>query len=297
MWLFSVALAAMPPHVDLDDVGRYEDNAERLLDMPRGCWEWVGEARWDWDVGRWGGSRGTAIFAGQTQDGLWDDVALEPMGELVRERRHDQVRRVYDAKEARFAPLVGRFKGARVTVAGQGGRNRTEADLEENAEAANILREALSRVSGDAYTSYLEWDDARQGVVLHRSVSLAPSDSQQVEFVVFFPDGGDLPTSLDLLFPSKFRTGRLPRWTIRDAQVHIRGAISGGRVFPTSEAFTFGFGIFGFRFHGAQTVRYRKVTRCYVAPPPPLELPATLPAPVPTVTTPGTTAGEGLPAR
>ncbi|MEZ5397974.1 MAG: hypothetical protein R2724_35125 [Bryobacterales bacterium] len=295
MWLFSVALAAMPPDVDLDDVGRYEDNAERLLDMPRGCWEWVGEARWDWDVGRWGGSRGTAVFAGRTEDGLWGDVALEPMGELVRDR-NSPARRVYDAKEARFAPLVGRFRGARVSVAGTTGQNRTEADLQENAEAANILREALSRVSGDAYTSYVEWDDERHGVVLHRAVTLAPQDSQQIEFVVFFPDGGDLPSALDLSFPPKFRTGRLPRWTIRDAQVHIRGAISGGRVFPTSEAFTFGFGIFGFHFHGAQTVRYRKVTRCWLAPPPPMELPTTMPTKTaPAV--PGTTAGEGLPTR
>lgn len=263
MWLLSTALAAMPPDVDLDDVGKWEDAAERLLDMPEGCWEWVGEARWDWDVGRWGGSRGNAVFAGSTEGGLWSDVELEPLGEMRREDRNRQEIRVYDAREARFAPLVGRFRGARVTVAGQGGRNRTEADLEQNAEAANILREALSRVSGEAYTSTAEWDDARGGVVLHRAVALAPRDNQYVDFRVFFPDGGELPTSLDLLFPSRFRTGRLPRWTIRDAEVHIRGTISGERVFPTSEAFTFGFGILGFRFHGAQTVRYRRVTRCY----------------------------------
>jgi hypothetical protein len=270
MWILATAaIAAMPPGVDLDDIGRWEDNAELLLDLPQGCWEWVGEARWDWDVGRWGGSRGNAVFVGRTREGTWGSVHLEPQGEITRDGRDPEVR-VYDATEARFAPLVGEFLGARVTVASAGGRNRTEADLAENAEAANILREALSRVTGEAYSSSVAWDDTRGGVVLHRSVSLAKGDRQQIDFSVFFPDGGTLPTSLDLKFPTTFRTGRLPRWTIRDAEVHVRGVVSRGEVFPTSEAFTFGFGIFGFRFHGAQTVKYRRVTRC---PPPPVPTP------------------------
>lgn len=280
MWFASFAFAAMPPDVDIDDIGQWEDAAERLLDLPSGCWEWVGEAKWDWDVGRWGSSRGDAVFAGRTEAGTWGDVALEPLGELRQDSRHGATVRVYDAREARFAPLVGKFSGSRVTVAGQGGRNRTEADLEDNAEAANVLREALSRVSGDAYSSYAEWDDARGGVVLHRAVSLAPRDTQQIDFRVFFPAGGDLPTAIDLVFPDTFRTGRFPRWTIRDAQVHIRGAISNGEVFPTSEAFTFGFGLLGFRFHGAQTVRYRRVIRCN-APTMPAPAPFGTPEPAP----------------
>jgi hypothetical protein len=267
MWsLLSVALAAMPPEVDLNDVERWEIPAERLLELPRGCWEWVGEARWDWDVGRWGGSRGTAVFAGRTVDGVWGSVLLKPLGEIVREGR-DPEKKVYDAKEARFAPLVGRFQGARVTVAGPDGsaekdKNKTEADLGENAEAANVLRIALDRLGGDAYSSYASWDEERGGVVLHRAVSLAEKDTQQIEFAVFFPSGDTQPSSLELTFPAVFRTGRLPRWTIRDGQVHIRGTISGGQVFPTAEAFSFGFGFLGFRFHGAQTVKYRKVSRC-----------------------------------
>ncbi|MEQ1508697.1 MAG: hypothetical protein ABMB14_41100 [Myxococcota bacterium] len=282
IWLLSHALAAMPPEVNLEDLGPWEDNAERLLDLPDGCWEWVGEAKWDWDVGRWGGSRGDAVFAGQTAEGTWGDVALSPMGELRREKGDLVAVRVYDAKEARFAPLVGKFRGARVTVSGGLGRNKTEADLAENAEAANVLREALARVSGDAYSSYAEWDDGRGGVVLHRAVSLAPRDSQQIDFQVFFPRGGTLPTQLDLRFPDTFRTGKLPRWTIREAEVHVRGAIKGDEVFPTSEAFTFGFGILGFRFHGAQTVRYRRVTRCYIPQGPLLEpVPGPAAAPVP----------------
>src|SRR5687768_16599351 len=117
MWmvLTVAAGAAMPPDVNLDDVLRWESAAERLLEMPGGCWEWVGEAKWDWDVGRWGGSRGDAVFAGRTRDGTWGSVHLEPMGELL-EGEQAPLTPVYDATEARFAPLVGKFEGARVTV-------------------------------------------------------------------------------------------------------------------------------------------------------------------------------------
>lgn len=263
MWSFLAAVAfagPKPDAVDLNDVLSWESAAEILLEMPSGCWEWVGDAKWDWYVGRWGGSRGNAVFAGRTRDGTWGSVHLEPLGERLVGEDAPLVE-VYDAKEARFAPLVGRFKGARVTVEGAG-ENKTEADLEKNAAAANVLRVALDRFMDDAYTSDARWDDERNGVVLHRSGTLAKGDKQQVDYLVFFPEGGLLPTGIDILFPEVFRTGRFPRWTIRDAAVHIRGAISGDRVFPTSEAFDFGFGILGFRFHGAQTIRYRRVTRC-----------------------------------
>src|SRR5688500_3024112 len=113
--LLSSALAAMPPDVDLADVGRWEDAADRLLAPPPGGGEWVGEVAWDWDVGRVGGSRGSAVFAGRTVEGVWGSILLRPLGELVREESGETVR-VYDAREARFAPLVGRFQGGQVTV-------------------------------------------------------------------------------------------------------------------------------------------------------------------------------------
>jgi hypothetical protein len=276
MWflLADVVLAGpLPESVDLDDVLAWEGAAETLLEMPAGCWEWVGEAKWDWYVGRWGGSRGDAVFAGRTRDGTWGSVHLQPLGEQMVGEGAPLVE-VYDASEARFAPLVGRFEGARVTVAGAG-ENQTEADLEKNAAAANVLRVALDRFMEDAYTSDTRWDESRNGVVLHRSISLAVGDRQQVDYSVFFPDGELLPSAIDVVFPKVFHTGRFPRWTIRNAEVHIRGTVNGNRVFPTSEAFTFGFGILGFKFHGAQTLRYRRVTRCDrsapaepVAPPP-----------------------------
>lgn len=273
MWALSaVALAGAPAGVDLEDLDRWEDAAEHILDLPDGCWEWVGEASWDWDVGRFGSSRGDVAFAALTRDGEWSEVELKPLGEVVRERRSD-VELLQYSQDPRFAPLVGRLKGARVTVAGAP-VDAEETKLDENAESSNVLRRVLDRLSGDAYTSWAEWDEPRGGVVLHRSLPLAEGSKEEVAVQVFFPNGDATPSALDVAFPATFAAGRLPRWTIRDAEVHVRAAVSGGRVFPSSEAFKFGFGVLGFRFTGAQTVVYRRVTRCASDAPAPTPAPA-----------------------
>lgn len=261
MFLVAVpAFAAMPPDVDLNDLGRWEDTADLIVDMPGGCWEWVGQGSWDWDVGRFGGSRGDAVFAGRTADGIWGSLLLRPLGEEQWEGK-DLPMRVYDVREARFAPLVGKLVGSRVTVSGPDGKPMDDAGLEENAEATNVLREALDELTGEAYTSWAEWDDLRQGVVLHRSIPLA-SGNGDVAASIFFPGGGTLPTALDLVFPDSFKTGSIPRWTVKNAEVHVRGTIHGGQVFPSSEAFAFDFAVLGWKFHGAQTVSYRHAARC-----------------------------------
>lgn len=280
------AHAAMPPTVDLQDVGRWEDAADLIVEMPRGCWEWVGQGSWDWDVGRFGGSRGDAVFAGRTTDGTWGSILLRPLGEEQWEGK-DLPMRVYDVREARFAPLVGKLVGSKVTVAGPDGKPMDDAGLEENAEASNTLRRVLDELTGEAYTSWAEWDDLRQGVVLHRALPLEGGHGE-ADAAIFFPGGGTLPTALDLTFPDSFKAGSIPRWTIKDAEVHLRGTIHSGQVFPSSEAFSFGFSVFGWKFHGAQTVEYRHAARCSngepVAPDRP-ETPAptdTEPAPTPT---------------
>jgi hypothetical protein len=168
---------------------------------------------------------------------------------------------VYDVREARFAALVGALAGGAVTVAGPDGKPLDHAGLEENAEASNTLRNALDELTGTAYSSWAEWDDLRGGVVLHRMMPLE-AGNDEVAVLIFFPGGGLLPTEVDLDFPDSFRAGSLPRWTVKDAEVHIRGTIHGDKVFPSSETFSFGFAVLGRKFHGAQTVRYRHAARC-----------------------------------
>lgn len=259
--LTGLALAAMPAGIDLQDLSRWEGRSAALLDGPPGCWEVVGKASWNWDWGRWGSSRGDAAFAGRLEGGRWSEIHLAPLGEVVREGRRDEEVRVY-AKEARFAPLLGRLTGGRITVAS--GDEEVELDMEEQAEASNVLRATLERISGPTETSWASWDDASGAVELHRAVPLGDAArAPEAELTVRFPDGDPLPTALDIAFPEHFKAGSWPRrFTIRDAEVHLRGAVAGGRVFPASEAFRFEFGLLGFWGSGAQTIRYAQIRPC-----------------------------------
>ena len=264
--LLSLALAGMPPGVDLEAVDRWDGLAEQLIDGPRGCWEVVGRASWSWDLGRFGGNRGDAAFAGRLVDGEWSEIHLAPMGEIQRARRQAEIR-VY-AEEARFAPLFGRIHGARVTVASD--TQQVEVDPTEQAEASNVLRRVLDRLGGSAITSWAQWDDVRTGVVLHRMIPLGDHGSDEVHVEVFFPGGQELPTSIDASFPPHFRAGRWPRrFRIRGAEVHLRGAVAGQQVFPASEAYRFDFGMFGWWGSGAQTIAYEHIQPCPPSSPQP----------------------------
>jgi hypothetical protein len=283
--LLASASAAPPADLDLQAVQRWENAAETLLDLPKGCWEWVGRASWNWDGGRFGATKGETAFAGRTKEGTWSSVHLEPLGEFQRAGRQDisQEIRVYDAQNARFAPLFGSLAGGQVRVAGAQGEDAEGGDLAENAEASNVLRQALEQIGGDASTSWVEWDDIRKGVLLHRTFPIEQDPREEVAVAVFFPGGGTAPTSLDVTFPEAFKQGRFPRWTVRDAKISMRAQVANDRVYPSSEAFSFTASFLGFQFVGAQTIQYRHAARCPEPPPAPVPAPAT---PVATPETP-----------
>jgi len=279
MWsvLLASALAAMPPDVDLSHLEAWDGAAERLLDGPPGCWELVGKASWDWDLGRFGSSRGDAVFAGRLTDGAWSEVHLAPLGEVVRDRSGTELQ-VYRSA-ARFAPLVGRLADERITVASEEPAE-AEAEAEPEADdatdpddATNVLRSALDRLGGTAITSWAEWDDLAGAVVLHRAVPIGDrARAPEAEVSVRFPSGDPLPASLDVMFPPKFKAGRWPRRvTVRDAEAHVRGTIVAGMVFPATEAFQLTFGALGWSGHGAQTIEYKQIRACPTEAPTPAE--------------------------
>jgi hypothetical protein len=265
-----LALAAVPAHVDLQDLDRWEAGPDQVLDGPSGCWEMVGLATWNWDFGRFGGSRGDALFVGRLDDGVWQEFHLEPLGEVIRDRgRQGTESRVYQLDEPRFAPLVGKITGRRVTLAGsEGAAEEPDSDEEENRSPNNLVRRALDDLGGSVDTAWAQWDADRQGVVLLRSIPMNESSRPPIaELTAFFPGGRDVAVSVDVAFPERFYKGRFPRWRLDDAVVHVRGRPSGDSVFPTAESFSFTFGVFGFSFTGAQTIRYKSAKRCEVPPP------------------------------
>ena len=143
-------------------------------------------------------------------------------------------------------------------------------------------------LSSDASASWAQWDDARGGVVLHRTFPVETDPDLEVQIAVFFPTGGTQPTTLDVTFPVEFKHpfhgGRLFRWKIRDARIALRAHVVNDRIYPSSEAFSFNAKLFGFEFAGAQTIQYRHVARC------PVTAPAPAPADAPTASTPAAPA-------
>ena len=104
-------------------------------------------------------------------------------------------------------------------------------------------------------------------MVLFRSVPIgdgarAPAAEETIQF-----PGGQVPVALDIAFPQTFYVGGLPRYRVSDAVVHVRVRSSGGELFPTSESYKVEFGVLGFTFTGAQTIRYKSARRCAEAPP------------------------------
>src|SRR5690554_4018083 len=107
MWWLALGLAwAQPTEVDPHDVDRYAQQADRLLEGPAGCWELVGEAKWDWDAGRLGANRGSAVFAGRMTDGVWGEFYVRSLGQIVRGRGKNASPTRHYANDLRFIPMV-----------------------------------------------------------------------------------------------------------------------------------------------------------------------------------------------
>ena len=288
-WFAALAMSAMPSHVDLNDLDHWEALADRVLEGPPGCWEIVGKASWNWDGGRFGGTRGDQVFVARLVDGVWQEFRIEALGEVQRERRGAESR-VYVEESARFVPLVGRLDGYRPQVADSGRQTavaeeeKTEREqAQEEREQArrdrqrdrrrerrgdsaqdgprNMLTRFIDRLTGSVVSSWAQWDGERDEVVLYRQFPIQETrlDAEQT---IRFPDGG-APVALDLAFPERF-TARDGIWsmTVRDAEVKVRVRPSGGMLFPTMEAYKFNWTFLGFSGSGAQTITYRSARPC-----------------------------------
>jgi len=259
MWLgilLSVAYSGPPENVDLGLIDKWNDGTEAMLDGTAGCWELVGHARWNWQLGRNGETRGEAVFAGRLESGIWRDFYIHPLGEFSR-RKHRPERLDY-SKERHFAPLIGKLPPR---DSDKNSRNRRS--VEEDESPRNVLRRTLEEVGSMVSTSWATWDDERQGVIYHTSVPLNDGGkSPEVLIQVFFPDGGNWATEQDVIFPERFRLRGSFLPMIEGARVKLRSVIVENTAFPVSESFNFGFRVLGFQLTGAQSIDYKHATRC-----------------------------------
>ena len=246
VWLIAAALAAPPDGVLPEEVGQWAPYWSSIQDGPSGCWEVTGAASWDWDLGRFGITKGGAAFVGRMEDGVWQDFAIRSLGE-TNERPGTPPVRFYPHESMHFAPMVGRL---------------SPEIFDQDRLEDNILEQMLDTLGGPVTTTWSEWNEARQGILLHRSVPVGSGERAEGMLTVLFPDAGTLPTELDLTLDQSFALPDHPAVRIRSGEVHVRGRVVEGQTWPSSEAFSFAASVFGYRVWGAQTIRYQAFRPC-----------------------------------
>lgn len=246
-WLATAALAGPPSPEALEDPYEWVEAADTLLHGPPGCWEVVGEAVWNHDLGQFGFTRGSAVFVGRLVDGVWSELTISSLGEEWKEFREPERFGYRDGEQA-FLPLLGQHP---------------DADDEGNTQPENIVEEVLRELSGNAEYAWATWDAERDAVVLTRVVPIAErANAPEVTMTVTFPRGGTVASHALVTFPERFVVHPMPPVVIRNARVELRGKQVGDAMFPSAEAYSAELRVLGFRFNSAQTIRYRNVVRC-----------------------------------
>jgi hypothetical protein len=255
-WLVAIAWSGVPADVDLEAVEMWDDASQDLRKGPDGCWDLVGVASWNWDLGRFAEYRGTAAFAGRLKDHVWVDFHLEPLGEVSRNGPKAEALKRYEAAQ-RFAPLFGRLYGGRASVSDDG----VETEVDKGSSPGNLLVSAMDELSGDTATAWTTWDDDAKAVILHEA--LPTTKKAEILVTTSFPNGDSVPVAQDFDFPDRFPVGAglLTAW-VHDGEAHLRGRAHNGQVFPEMEAFSFRARAAGFAFSGAQTVVYQHIKAC-----------------------------------
>lgn len=269
LWWCVMALgwASVPDRVDVDNLEHWETGMNRLLDGPDGCWELVGKASWRWDFGRFGSSRGDAAFIGRIRSGEWEGFHVQSMGEDQRSSgRQGKTQRIYE-DELRFAPMFGKLSRATVTATSDSDGSEVEVETDAQRTPGNILRAVLDELGTNVEWSYAQWDNLDQVVRYTRTVPLGKgARAQETDILVTFPEGGPLPNELEVVFPDAFKRGTVPRITIENAKVELRGRPYGSDVLPVAETVRFDVGVLGFNFSAGQTIEYVRATPCAASP-------------------------------
>lgn len=265
MWiLLALAALARPSPEALDDIDRWHAGADRLLDGPRGCWILEGEARQVFRVhqsaDRFSLPSKTELeasgpFIGRIEDGLWTRIDFQ--------RTYSDPRRevVVDLK-----PLVGRTpksEGAEqgevsLSVGSDGAQMAGSV-----AESMSLLRAAVERWTGSVETRYARWDEPSKTVQYLRHVAVSEGSNDTVEVVSSFPQGGELATRVDAVWPRRLKLGSWPlRATLRDPQMHVLGFVHDGDVLPNAESVSLVVGVLGFTVGYEQHLTYGAAAPC-----------------------------------
>jgi hypothetical protein len=257
IWLSSLALAAMPPGVDLDNLLAWERSADELLDGPPGCWTVEATATRKlvafvppdlWSSGTQYEEVVTATISGTLNNGTWTTYGVDRLDSGDPKSVNPLIRWMPTvAERLDIVPLVG-------TLPSTGGSTPT-----------NLVRQIVDDWGGDISTSVAEWDAERNGVWLRREVPIRKGQRAKTSHVeTFFPEGEEHATRLDVTFPTSFKAGtRFMRFRLDDAQFHIRSGPT-----PTAESASLMLVGLGITMGYEQRIDYVTFDPCVEAPVP-----------------------------
>lgn len=274
----TVAAAAPPPDLDLEDITAWEAAAFDLTRSPRGaCWELTGGlsirlALYHSASVFSGGGReelvGEGTFRGRMQDGVWTafayrlsegstelDLPVIPLAGSI--DPSIVVNEALQEPEAAETPEDGRSVSVSVGIGG------------DSSDAVSLLRDAIDEwFSSSVTTSYVRWDDARSGAELVIEVPTSGGwFSPVLTATAFFPGGGTTATSLDAVFPRRLTIGEWPlRAKIMDGQLHLRGQVVEGMLLPSQESLSAMLGVAGITAGVEQRIVYATVAECSASP-------------------------------
>jgi hypothetical protein len=248
-WLLAAAFAAAPDGVMAEDAESWVSHAEVLRSGPEGCFEVVGRATWDWDLGKRGGTRGSAAFVGKYEDGVWLDMLIKSLGEDTW-RRNDVPVRVYPHGEMTFAPLVG-------TIPQVFGEARGQSFIED------IVKDITHALDTSESYPWSEWSDDKQAVVLHQVVPFG-TDGRGPEATIdaYFPQGDTVPQHLSIEVGSISGVSGWRGAKVRRVSGHVRGVLIDDVVFLTVESLSFEATSPRATLIGSQTIRYLTYRAC-----------------------------------
>jgi hypothetical protein len=260
-WMLGLLAWGGPP-IDMADTTRWLDAPEALRDGPPGCWEVVGEARWNHDFGSWGATRGTSVFVAEWRDGVWGELSMAPAAEVVRGPREGEERPLHYAPEAvRFVPLVGRVRGLSVGL-DEDRALMVRRSLDTRIEPVNTLTDVLEK-TGSVSASWARWEDG--AVVVREAGDRGGNDAVVVRTV--FPGGLVPATQVLVALDGSYRHDLLGLVRVTQLDVELRGRlVRDGLVLPTSERMQVELKLLGRTVRAAQTIRYRRVAPCVENP-------------------------------
>ncbi len=282
--LAAAAHGDVPPDVDLDDLGAWEAGARALRGGPTRCWNLRGTAKVQialytvptlWSRARRHDLVYRGPFEGRIEGGRWQSFArdvqrvdgADPDVPAKRRRATADLPSWLEDLEVPVVPLVGAIDPdivRRISEPEAPRRSGADAAAQSPSESLNAVDRLLDAIDPATTVSFAGWSDDPRGVRLTVDAPLEDGRNPKVVTMrTFFPDGGDVPTELDVEFPSRWRVGDgMVRPLIMEPQMRIRATAVAGEPLPVAESASMVVGVLGFTLGYEQSLAYLTATRC-----------------------------------